>query len=205
MRERAWRGQAPRDRLIGHQRCNKLAVTGLASIGLSDMAQHLHPGRLDVQLLGDLLADRRQFGPALAAPALALVDLVDDIDPGGRLRQPTPSAFGAPMGRHRHGAEEIRLLDIDIIATRSRRLGLVKGQRQLVVREALAPRTEVLVAGEPDLLQELVDEQGLLIELPLLLEDQLTELGDTRRQLCRGVLYLVVAVPLVHLQYPVIW
>ena len=107
------------------------------------------------------------------------------------------------MGGNGHVAERVRLLDI--IATRRRRLGLVEGQGDLVDREALASHTEVLVTGEPDLLEELVDEQGLLLELLLLLKDQRTELGDARRQVCRGVLGLVVVFSLVHLQYSVMW
>ena len=151
------------------------------------MPQDLHPGRLDIELLGDLLADRRQFGLALAAPALALVDLVDDLDPRERLRQRPAAAFGAAMGRHGYGAEKVGLFGVGIITVCSCRLGLVERQRQLVDRESLAADTEVLVAGQPDLFQELVDEQRLLLELLLLLEDQRTELGDARRQLCRGV------------------
>jgi hypothetical protein len=74
MRERARRGQASRDRLVGHSRRDRLAATGLPGAGLPDMPKYLHPGRPDIELLGDLLADRRQLSAAVAALALALDD-----------------------------------------------------------------------------------------------------------------------------------
>lgn len=84
------------------------------------------------------------------------------------------------MRRHGHSAEQIRLcawvgLTHHIRAfsrVRSCGLGLVEGQRQLVDREALAPCTEVLMAGQSDLLEQLFDEQRLLLKLLLLLKDQ---------------------------------
>jgi hypothetical protein len=76
------------------------------------------------------------------------------------------------MRRHGHGAEQVGLFSVRTITQLCCRLGLVERQRQLVNREALSPRTKMLVPGQPDLLKELIDKERLLLELPLLLENQ---------------------------------
>ena len=78
------------------------------------------------------------------------------------------------MGGHGHRADAIVLISIKIVAQIRGRLGLIECQCHLLDREALAPCTEMLVAGKPDLLQKLVDKERLLLELLLLLEDQPT-------------------------------
>ena len=77
-------------------------------------------------------------------------------------------------------------------------------RRKLVHREALAPRTEVLMAGQSDPLQQLVDKQRLLLEPFLLFEDERTKPDDAARQFCRAAHRLVVTASLIHLQYPVV-
>jgi len=125
----------------------------------------------------DILADRKQIGAARSALAVVLVDLVDNLNARKRLRQGPTAALGAAMRRYSHGADGIGQFSIGSVTQFHGRLGLVEGQCHLVHREALAPCTQVLVAGKANLLQQLVDEQRLLLKLPLLLEDRPAELA----------------------------
>jgi hypothetical protein len=191
-------GQISRYRLCRHRRGDDVTVTGLAGIGFSDVPQY--PNRLDFELLNYLFADSNRPYMALAVLAVILVDLVDDIDLRKRLRQRPTAVPGTAMGRYGYSADDVWFIGVRSITQFRGRVGLVKGQRQLVDREALAAGAEVLVAGQPDLFQELVDEHRLVLELSPLLENQLMGLGDASRQVRRVALRLVVAALPVHLQ-----
>ena len=121
------------------------ALTAAAGIFGTDMAQHLDPGRDDVELLADLFPDPAQLAAA-GADLLFLGQIMDDFNPGQFRRQRFTAGLFAVMGRNRH------LGRLDVL-----RLRQVE-QRQLhrgrVRRQLLAPPPEQQLAQVVDLLKE---------------------------------------------------